>query len=71
MAKRSSIPDAQVAAFLEHYRWLLGGKPRDRLAYRIVERQREEIAWLRAEVDTLKGEATSSRKWTDRVDPAR
>ena len=64
-AKRHPIPDAQVAAFLKHYKWLLGGKPRDKLAYRIIERQREEIARLRVEVDTLAG--TAERKWAERV----
>ena len=63
--KRHPIPDAQVAAFLKHYKWLLGGKPRNKLAYRIIERQREEIARLRVELDTLKG--TAERKWAERV----
>ena len=64
-AKRHPIPDAQVAAFLKHYKWLLSGKPRDKLAYRIIERQRDEIALLRTQLDTLKGAA--ERKWAERV----
>ncbi|AMV24204.1 hypothetical protein VT84_07390 [Gemmata sp. SH-PL17] len=64
-ARRAPVPDAQVAAFLKHYKWLLGGKPREKLAYRIIERQRDEIARLRVEVDTLKGEP--DRKWVERV----
>lgn len=65
-AKRHPIPDAQVAAFLKHYKWLLGSsKPRDKLAYRIIERQREEIALLRTQLDTLTGAA--ERKWAERV----
>ena len=67
MTKRYTIPDAQVAAFLKHYKWLLHGKPRERLAYRIIERQREEIARLRCELDTLKGAAGEGPRWADRV----
>jgi hypothetical protein len=68
MAKRRvEIPDAQVAAFLRHYVWLLKGKPRERLAYRIIERQREEIARLRMELDVLKGSGEEKRSWSDRV----
>ena len=65
--KRYSIPEAQVAAFLKHYKWLLAGKPRERLAYRIIERQRDEIALLRTELDTLKEAATENSRWRDRV----
>jgi hypothetical protein len=67
MAKRYLIPDAQVAAFLKHYTWLLHGKPRERLAYQIIERQREEIARLRTELDTLKSAADERPRWTERV----
>ena len=67
MAKRYSIPDAQVAAFLKHFKWLLHGKPRERLAYRIIERQRDEIARLRTELDTLRGAAAERQRWTERV----
>jgi hypothetical protein len=67
MTKRYPIPDAQVAAFLKHYQWLLAGKPRERLAYRIIERQREEIARLRTELDTLKGTVAEGSRWTERV----
>lgn len=67
MMKRYSIPEAQVAAFLKHYKWLLAGKPRERLAYRIIERQRDEIALLRTELDTLKEAATENSRWRDRV----
>ncbi len=67
MQKRQIIPDAQVAAFLKHYRWLLGGKPREKLAYRIIERQREEIARLRYELDNLLGQEAGVQRWTDRV----
>ena len=67
MKKRYSIPEAQVAAFLKHYKWLLAGKPRERLAYRIIERQRDEIALLRTELDTLKEAATENSRWRDRV----
>jgi hypothetical protein len=67
MTKRYLIPDAQVAAFLKHYTWLLHGKPRERLAYQIIERQREEIARLRMELDTLKSAATEMPRWTERV----
>ncbi|AWM40154.1 hypothetical protein GobsT_14140 [Gemmata obscuriglobus] len=65
MAKKHPIPDAQVAAFLKHYKWLLAGKPRERLAYRIIERQREEIARLRTELDTLR--AADGQTWAERV----
>ncbi|AMV24026.1 hypothetical protein VT84_06495 [Gemmata sp. SH-PL17] len=64
-ARRFPVPDAQVAAFLKHYKWLLAGKPREKLAYRIIERQRDEIARLRVEVDTLKG--ATGRNWAERV----
>jgi hypothetical protein len=67
MTKRHPIPNAQVAAFLKHYKWLLQGKPRERLAYRIIERQREEIAWLRTQLDAIKGSESEGRSWTDRV----
>jgi hypothetical protein len=67
MAKRGEVPDAQVAAFLKHYRWLLHGKPRERLAYRIIERQREEIARLRFELEAAQGGEPGARAWTDRV----
>ena len=71
MGKRSTIPDAEVAAFLRHYKWLLQGKPRERLAYRIIERQREEIARLRCGLDTLRGDEVGTKKWTERVDADR
>ncbi len=71
MSKRSVIPDAQVAAFLKHYRWLLHGKPRERLAYQIIERQRDEIARLRMERDALKGAPSEGARWTDRVNEGR
>ncbi|MCE9565989.1 MAG: hypothetical protein K8U57_28530 [Planctomycetes bacterium] len=71
MAQQSAIPDTQVAAFLKHYKWLLAGKPRERLAYRIIERQREEIARLRMELDMLKGEPTERSRWTERVTEGR
>jgi hypothetical protein len=71
MTKRYTIPDAQVAAFLKHYKWLLAGKPRERLAYRIIERQREEISRLRTELDTLKGEPVEGARWTERVNEGR
>ncbi len=70
MAKRQMIPDAQVAAFLKHYKWLLGGKPREKLAYRIIERQREEIARLRCELDSLRGQREEVQTWADRVGSA-
>ena len=65
MTHRHPIPDAQVAAFLKHYKWLLGGKPREKLAYRIIERQREELARLRMELDARDGAA--ARTWAGRV----
>ena len=71
MAKRGEIPDAQVAAFLKHYKWLLSGKPREQLAYRIIERQREEIARLRTELDTLKGDGAAGAKWAEKVSARR
>lgn len=71
MAKRHGIPDAQVAAFLRHYKWLLAGKPREKLAYRIIEHQRDEIARLRCELDTLKGGEPAARPWADRVTSGR
>jgi hypothetical protein len=71
MSKRHAIPDAQVAAFLKHYQWLLHGKPRERLAYRIIERQREEIARLRMELDTLKGLPPEGVRWTEKVSSER
>jgi hypothetical protein len=67
MSKRHAIPDAQVAAFLKHYQWLLHGKPRERLAYRIIERQREEISRLRMELDALNALPAESVRWTDKV----
>jgi hypothetical protein len=67
MARRHQIPDAQVAAFLKHYKWLLGGKPRERLAYRIIEWQREEIARLRFVLDARGGATPAVRPWADRV----
>ncbi len=65
--RRGEIPDAQVAAFLKHYRWLLHGKPRERLAYRIIERQRDEIARLRMELETRAGTTPATRSWSERV----
>jgi hypothetical protein len=56
-----------VAAFLKHYKWLLAGKPRERLAYRIIERQRKEIARLRTELDTIRGGEGGGSRWTERV----
>ena len=67
MEKRQIIPDAQAAAFLKHYRWLLRGKPREKLAYRIIEPQQEEIARLRCELDTLRGQKADAKTWADRV----
>ena len=67
MSKRHAIPDAQVAAFLKHYKWLLAGKPREKLAYRIIEYQRDEIARLRMELDTLKGVNADGPRWAERV----
>jgi hypothetical protein len=71
MTKRYAIPDAQVAAFLKHYKWLLAGKPRERLAYRIIERQREEIARLRMELDALRGTPGEGGRWAERVNEGR
>lgn len=71
MGKRHDIPDAQVAAFLANYRWLLAGKPREKLAYRIIERQREEIARLRYELDVLKGGGEKPGKWAELVESGR
>ena len=71
MTKRYSIPDAQVAAFLKHYKWLLHGKPRERLAYQIIERQREEIARLRMELDALAGAGRGGPRWAERVTEGR
>jgi len=67
MAKRHPIPDAQAAAFLKHYAWLLHGKPRERLAYRIIEGQRDEIARLRMELDAIKGTPGEGGRWAERV----
>jgi hypothetical protein len=67
MARRYTIPGAQVAAFLKHDKWLLAGKPRERLAYRIIERQHEEITCLRMQLDALKAVSGEGGRWAERV----
>jgi hypothetical protein len=51
-----------VDRFLDEYRWLLKSRRRrERLAYRIVEWQRDEMAWLRLNTQQ------EDRKWTRKV----
>ena len=70
MPRRPKDPPVTLAlipAFLASHGWMASSrKPRERIAYLLVEKQAERIGLLEMELATLRGEE-SPRSWAGRV----